>query len=376
MRRLQVFFAFLIGMLLLCSGCKGPAEPHQISYRGTTIVVWDVKEPHLPGASPFSELVAQAVEVFAEENGVKAEILFKSRSQIESLLTGTYQGEKPALVYSTEWPFLGSGVQDLAEVIPSDEYLDASLAYWTDEGKIMGIPSYIHWLCLAQKLPEAKDLKDRTGYFLSSPGFLDSGLAGLDGGWAAQFVLEYVEWVRATFGRYVEEPLDRWVQSQSGALFPVTPHMLKWLRLSQEGSNVAMLPIPSPNGQPRFHFTVPGYVVTETDETEFACAVELAKILARTRGRWAARAIGGIPCFLQDVPVYYLESGFSREERLALIAGFEKSGSRILGLGQFLIRAEIRPDITSLIERYLSGELDKQQFEEGIRLGMKSYTNH
>jgi hypothetical protein len=375
-RRLHVFFTLLIGILLLAPGCRGPVEPHQISFQGATIVVWDAKEPHLPGATPFSELVAQAVEVFAKENAAKIEVLFKSRSEIESLLTGTYQGEKPALVYSTEWPFLGSGMQDLTGVMPDDEYQDASMAYWTDDGKIMGIPSYVHWLCLASKLPESEEFKDRAGYFLASPGFLDSGLAGLDGGWAVQNVLDYVEWVGSNFGRYVEEPLDRWAQNQSVALFPVTPHMLKWLRLSEEGSSVAMLPIPGPNGQSGFYFTVPGYAVMATDETEFTCAFELGKILARTRGRWAARAIGGIPCFIQDVPVYHLESGFSREERLDLIAEFEKSGSRILRLDEFLMRGEIRPGITSLIERYLSGQLNKEQLEEGIRSRMRGYTNH
>ena len=167
-----------------------------------------------------------------------------------------------------------------------------------------------------------------------------------------------------------------WAQNQSVALFPVTPHMLKWLRLSEEGSSVAMLPIPGPNGQSGFYFTVPGYAVMATDETEFTCAFELGKILARTRGRWAARAIGGIPCFIQDVPVYHLESGFSREERLDLIAEFEKSGSRILRLDEFLMRGEIRPGITSLIERYLSGKLNKEQLEEGIRSRMRGYTNH
>ena len=91
MRRLQVFFTLLIGILLLAPGCRGPVESHQISFQGATIVVWDAKEPHLPGATPFSELVAQAVEVFAKENAVKIEVLFKSRSEIESLLTGTYQ---------------------------------------------------------------------------------------------------------------------------------------------------------------------------------------------------------------------------------------------------------------------------------------------
>ena len=114
-----------------------------------------------------------------------------------------------------------SGVMPVSYTHLDDEYQDASMAYWTDDGKIMGIPSYVHWLCLASKLPESEEFKDRAGYFLASPGFLDSGLSGLDGGWAVQNVLDYVEWVGSNFGRYVEEPLDRWAQNQSVALFPV-----------------------------------------------------------------------------------------------------------------------------------------------------------
>ena len=85
------------------------------------------------------------VEAFAREHGVEVEVLFQTRSKIEELLSGNYKGEEPSLVYSTEWPFVGSGIQDLTDLVSIGDYQDAAITYWTDAGKIMGIPSYVHW---------------------------------------------------------------------------------------------------------------------------------------------------------------------------------------------------------------------------------------
>jgi hypothetical protein len=373
--RLRAIVLLLI-MVLAC-GCKGPGEPpSELSYKGLSIVVWDAKEPHLPGASPYTELVARAVEAFAREHGVEVEVLFQTRSKIEELLSGNYKGEEPSLVYSTEWPFVGSGIQDLTDLVSVGDYQDAAITYWTDAGKIMGIPSYVHWLCLAKRGAGPVHLKDSTGYYLTGPGFLDSGLDGSNSSWTEQSLLDYVEWVKSTFGSYVEEPLDLWIQNEFNALFPVTPHLLKWLRLAQGDGSVQMLPIPGIYGEPRFHFTVPGYVVTAQEDNELRCAVELGKTLASTRGKWAARATGGMPAYIQDMPVFHVESGLTREERLALMSGFENSGCRMGDLSEFLKRTDIRNFAASLIERYLSGRISKGEFEEGIRSGMKGYNNH
>ncbi len=84
MRRLHVFFTLLIGILLplTFSVAEGRWNLTKFPFRAQPLESGDAKEPHLPGATPFSELVAQAVEA-AKENAAKIEVLFKSRSETE-----------------------------------------------------------------------------------------------------------------------------------------------------------------------------------------------------------------------------------------------------------------------------------------------------
>ena len=61
MKKLSRFILLLVGFVVLTSGCTRGASPEGLSFKGTSIVVWDVKEPHLPGASPYSEVAAGIV---------------------------------------------------------------------------------------------------------------------------------------------------------------------------------------------------------------------------------------------------------------------------------------------------------------------------
>lgn len=369
-------FVMAVLVLVLCFGCKSQSQPpSEVSVYDIKLVVWDTREPHLPGAFPYSELLANTVESFTEEHGIEVAIEHKSRQEIEDLLLGNYQGDPPCVVYSAEWPFVSESMQDLTEIVCSDDYLEAALSYWTHNGKLMGVPSYVHWLCLAKKISDSADSQDRMGYLLTAPGFLHSVLDYQHDGWAFENICNYIDWVKDTYAPCCNDVLDMWEQNEINMLCPVTPHLFKWLKLTQEGSGPQMLPIPNPQGEPRFHFTVPGYVVLAKNHEQAKYAVMLASALAANRGRWAARAIGGVPAAHQDVPVFHLESGFSREERTALLAGFKNSGAYVVDRIEFNSRNNIRTTITPAIGKYLSGKTNRREFEESIRFGMKGHTN-
>ncbi len=363
----------LLATVLLC-GCKPQTPlPHEIPSGDIRIVVWDAKEPHLPGASPYSELASLVVETYGQDLGITVELEFKSRQEIENLLLGDYQGEVPSVVYSTEWPFVGMGIQDLSEMVQVDDYLEAAASFWTHDGRLMGIPSYIHWLCLAKKAgPD--DSPERAGYFYGSPGFLHSALDYGNLGWTEEDISTYVEWVNNTYGLCPDPVLDLWEQHRINSMYPVTPHLFKWIRLSENGLATQMLPIDNPEGVPRFYFSVPGYVVMDANKDRVEYAVGLAKLLAANRGRWAARAIGCIPAYMPDIPLFDLESGFDREERVRLMAGFLDSQARIADWITYSKKNQIRIAVTRAIEEYLSGSIGREQFEQSIHAALKSHT--
>ncbi|HHY11273.1 MAG TPA: hypothetical protein GX529_01450 [Firmicutes bacterium] len=373
MRR-EIAGLVLLITLLLC-GCKERTwPPSEVSLGDMKIVVWDVKEPHLPGAPPYSELLSLVVENYANEHGAIVEVEFKSRQEIENLLLGNHQGEVPSVVFSTEWPFMGEGTQDLTAMIKAGDYLEDALSFWVYDGKLMGIPSYIHWLCLAKRAA-SDDSPGAAGYFLTAPGFLHSALDYGCMDWAEQDICDYVEWVKDTYGLYSEPVLDLWERNQISTLYPVTPHLFRWLRLSEKDCEIEMLPMDTPQGEARFYFSVPGYVILAGSQEEVECAVELAKLLAASKGRWAARAVGCIPAHVHDVPVFDLESGFTREERVNLVAGLRDSGACVVDWVEFGSRSNIRLAVTPAIERYLSGSTGRREFEESIRSALKGHTS-
>ncbi|HHT85740.1 MAG TPA: hypothetical protein GXZ88_08300 [Firmicutes bacterium] len=367
--------ALVLFAAVLLTGCKAHTPvPSRIPSGDITIVVWDAKEPHLPGASPYSELASLVTESYAENLGITVELDFKTRQEIEDLLLGNYQGEIPSVVFSTEWPFVGVGTQDLTELVRIDDYLEAAASFWVHDGKLMGIPSYVHWLCAAKRAGSGNSLGE-TGYLSASPGFLHSALDFRNLGWTAEGICTYVEWVRESYGLCSQPVLDLWEQGGINMMYPVTPHLFKWIRLSETGPDTLMMPMDSPDGVPSFYFTVPGYVIMDCDEQTIEHAVGLAQLLAVNRGRWAARAIGCIPAYMSDIPLFDLESGFTQEERVRLMGGFLDSGACIDDWLEYDKKKQVRLAVTQAIEEYLSGSRDREQFEQSIHHALKSHTN-
>jgi hypothetical protein len=312
-------------------------------------------------------------EHYAQQFGIAVEVQFKTRQEMESLLLGEYQGEVPSVVFSTEWPFVGAGAQDLTGLVPTDDYLEPAASFWTYDDRLMGVPSYVHWLCTAKRAG-TDNSSGMTGYLSGSPGFLHSGLdyGSLD--WTGEDICTYAEWVRQTYGLRSQAVLDLWRQNRIEAIFPVTPHLFKWMKLSENGGEIHLLPIDNPEGTPRFYFSVPGYVVMEADEEILEFAVGLAQVLAAARGRWAARAIGCIPALRSDIPLFDVESGFTREQRVLLMTGFFDSDARISDRTAHGHKIRICQAVVEVIEEYLSGEADRDQLEQGIHAALKSHT--
>lgn len=370
------FLVLMVFILFFCFGCKESSQPpSEVSLADMKLTVWDTKEPHLPGAFPYSELLAKTVESFVKENGIEVEVEYKSRQEIESCLLGSYQGDPPSVVYSTEWPFMSANIQDLTEHVCEGDYLEDAVLYWTHNDNLMGIPSYVHWFCLAKRNSDMDNSQDRIGYFLNAPGFLHSVLDYEHEGWTVDTIFNYIDWVKSTYRPYHNDVLDMWEQNEINMICPVTPYLFKWLKLSGDDSGVQMLPIPNPHGESRFYFTVPGYVVLACDQQQAKYAVILASALAANRGRWAARAIGGIPAYHQDMPIFHLESQFTREERIALLSGFKNSGAYAVDWMEFNNRSNTRTSITTAIGKFLSGEIGRQEFQESIRSAIKGHTN-
>ena len=120
--RSEVAAAMVLVVAVLLCGCKTQTPlPYEVPPGDIKIVVWDAKEPHLPGAPPYSELATLVAEDYAKTLGITVDLEFKPRQQIEDLLLGDYQGEIPSVVFSTEWPFVGIGTQDLTEMVEADD---------------------------------------------------------------------------------------------------------------------------------------------------------------------------------------------------------------------------------------------------------------
>ncbi len=373
--RSEVAAAMVLIVAVLLCGCKTQTPlPYEVPPGDIKIVAWDAKEPHLPGAPPYSELATLVAEDYAKTLGITVDLEFKPRQQIEDLLLGDYQGEIPSVVFSTEWPFVGIGTQDLTEMVEADDYLEAAAGFWMYDGRLMGIPAYVHWLCLAKRA-DLGNSSPNAGYFIYSPGFLHSALDYGNLDWVPEDICTYVEWVKQTYGLCQEPVLDLWEQGRIGMMYPVTPHLFKWIRLSEKDLDTEMLPIDNPEGTPRFYFSVPGYVVMDGNEQTMKYAVELAKLLAANRGRWAARAIGCIPAYVSDTPLFDLESGFDRDERLKLMSSFLQSQARITDWVTYSRKTHVRLGVNRAIEEYLSGSVSREQFEQRIYDALKSHTN-
>ncbi len=361
---------------MLCC-CRQTSEPPtDLALEVIEIAVWDAKEPRLVGAQPYSQSLFRIVESFIETYEIPVEVEFKTRQEIENLLLDNYEGHIPPVlvVFSTEWPFVGVGTQNLTETVKSDDYLKPTIAYWTHEDKLMGIPSYIHWHCLAKKGLKENDL-EAIGCLTGSPRFLYSAIGDWNSHECAENVFEYVKWAKDISSINKESALDLWTQNYINMMYPVTPQLFKWLKLSELNNRVNMFPIDNPQGNPDFYFSVPAYLVVTQNNEIIKPAIELAKLLARAKGKWAAKVLGCIPACAKDVSIFNLESGLEQNERVVLINSFYTTDTQVINYTEYEKRNKIRLAITQTVEDYLSGTIGKIEFEQGIRSALKGYTN-
>ena len=248
-------------LLQSCYGCKTQTPlPYEVPPGDIKIVAWMQRNRIFPGHLRL-ELATLVAEDYAKTLGITVDLEFKPRQQIEDLLLGIIKGDSVGGIFH-RMAFVGIGTQDLTEMVEADDYLEAAAGFWMYDGRLMGIPAYVHWLCLAKRA-DLGNSSPNAGYFIYSPGFLHSALDYGNLDWVPEDICTYVEWVKQTYGLCQEPVLDLWEQGRIGMMYPVTPHLFKWIRLSEKDLDTEMLPIDNPEGTPRFYFSVPGYVVMD-----------------------------------------------------------------------------------------------------------------
>jgi len=365
--------ALTFGVCFLMGCQKRPEALKKPSFEGLEITVADAREPHLPGARPYQDEVTRVVREFEEKHKVKVNLLFLAREEIQRTLIGMERENAPHLCFSGEWPLAGDTFADVSSGISGEDYHDCALSYWSKDGRVLGIPSYIHWFCLAARgIEEAEhsgenvpqSIRWKTGYWPDTMAFYSSVLDSV--GWDAGHMADYLEWVKDTYGPLIEDPLEAWTKGSVDGLFPVNAYLFIWLRVSQKDQKISILPVPGPFGETGFYYTVPGYVVLTQQEPMRSLAIELGKVLACHRGRWAARAMGGIPACVADMAIFNLESGFSYAERQLLFGISKVSRYTIPSAKEQAERQDILAGLEDLARDYLSGRIERQHLENGI----------
>lgn len=365
---LRYAYILLSCVLIIASGCQGQVRtvPHEISFKGLRIVVWDAGQPLFLDKNPWENDMMECVKEFAEKYQVSVEVRFASREDIRKAIAGETEA-LPDLVYSTEWSVLHSNLVPLGEVLDFSEILDSARTFWTDKGgEILGIPAYIHWFSTASKQKGA--VGGKAGYWPESPAFfapiLSEGLTEVD-------VLEYLRWVRETYGPPDPDPLTLWEDGEASVLFPVNPYLLRWLEESGGGAFPSMLPAPS---GARVFYTAPGYVVLSGADPKRTCCALLGKALAEKLGLWAAQTFGGIPACSKDVSAFHLFSSLPYEDRVFLLGAVEDAAVTAPDEGEELLRLKIQEACGEDIFRYLQGLLSEEELIGSIQRQLGGHT--
>lgn len=381
-RALLILFLLISGLLLF--GCEKKEEIKTPSYEDLKITVVDTREPHLPGAPAYQDQVTELVKKFEADRKVKVNLVFLERDKVQELLSKGKLEDDPDfsadLCYSGEWPFYAENGKPV-DNLPVSSYLDAAASYWTRDGKMVGIPSYIHWFCVAANesltgitirnqpgVPfiSPENLKGKVGYWPDSVAFFKVALDPV--GWSAQNLMEYTFWVKDSLGTMVEDPLEAWTQGSLKGLYPVNPYLLRWLKVSNQESKIFFFPLPS-------YYTVPGYIVLSREEANKTVATELGILLARQRGRWAARAMGGIPACVDDMTIFNLESGFTYDERQMILEVTKATNLQLPTLSEFLRNGEITTGLEEEVKGFLSGKSKEEELQGSILKIFQVHTN-
>ncbi|MBE3520251.1 MAG: hypothetical protein IMW97_08210 [Firmicutes bacterium] len=406
-------------LMSTCFGCSGrlpeksegpvPALPP-----GEELVVWDMKQPHFPGSRPYEEEVQRVCEEFQKKTGIPVKLVFVSRWELpDALLKAKRESKLPDVLFSGEFPCLTGLERDLAGLLNSGQYQEAAIAAWTRGGRIVGIPSAVLWLGIAarkdalnsQQPGQSGDLgidpSTVTGLLRSlavlptSEAFMEIATRDLSGRYRSpREIASFVSWIKMNVPQFpAESCLERFKRGEVWGIYGATPYSFKWLRISSEpGSSgqPVLGPLVFQGGDVGFRFTVPGYVILSGSEAKMKASAELGKLLAENHGRWGARALGLIPARIEDLPIFTLESGFTREERSCLLRSLGTTATgpspQGQGAGRGNAPANAAPDdlftrykrleqLAGVLSSYFSGDLTDDELVEEIARVLEGNTN-
>lgn len=410
--RSGVLLLTLVLCLSVVTGCgERPMRPGESPLvpeapLGEEIVVWDMRQPHFPGLRPYEEEVERVCDGFEEASGIRVSLAFVTRWELPAAVeTAAREGKLPDVLFTGEFPCLTGLERDLTGFLDPHEFQDPSLRAWTVGGKTFGIPAAVFWLGVAVRkdargpqtegddvagVPPASGRNTGAlGLFPSSEAFMHVAVFGLSGKERdAEEIATYLSWLKATLKPPSGPCLEEFRRGEIKGLYGVTPYMFKWLRItSQPGASdqPVLRPLAFDGGETGFAFTVPGYVVLSRSESKLKASAELARLLAQNYGRWMARAAGLVPARVDDLPVFTVESGLAKEERLAVLKALDSDATAHLwthvhGPGQngapraLTARREIQERLAGVFSRWFSGNVDGEELVREITSAIKGNT--
>lgn len=370
-------FLLCVVLLAVAAGAcaTGTKTPKEQILSGLSMTAWDVAQPVVPGAPDYAQDVARVVAEFEQRYGVKVDLKTVGRQDIVKVLSGKAPAGDVALTFSTEWPFAPANLPGVPGEVDAGAFLGAAAAYWTKDGNMLAIPAYVHWVSAvsASGATEGASGAAAPVYIPDSPAFLRSVMDYPLGGWDPDGVAAYIAWIRETYGPPAGDPLAAWKEGAARSVFPVTPYLYEWLRDSG-GRPVTIAPEAGPQSEPSLYYTVPGYVVLAAEEPYRTCAARLGEALAANLGRWAARAIAGLPAAVADTAVFQVDSRLPTAERVALIQAFSAGDLHVPGASDFLYAESVEDAIRQSVSDFLSGKADEAELRESIREASGKHT--
>lgn len=403
-------------LILICPGCARQMPQKSegqvpVLPPGQEIVVWEMKQPHFPGSRPYEEEVQRVCEQFQQKTGIRVKLVFVSRWELpDALLKAREESKLPDVLFSGEFPCLTGLERDLAGILDAGQYQETALAAWTRGGRIMGIPSAILWFGIAARKDVLNSQQGEPGDFRTDPSTLNGLLRSLGvlptseafmqiathelsgRHRAPREIASFVSWIKMNVSESAQEfCLQRFKRGDIQGIYGVTPYIFKWLRISSEpGSSgePVLVPLIFEKGDTGFGFTVPGYLILSGAEPKLKASAELGKLLAQNYGRWGARALGLIPARIEDLPIFTLESGFTREERSQLLkildltsiplspqdAGVEEVAADA-ALDDLFTRYKCLEELAGVLSSYFSGNLIDDGLAEEIAHALEGNTS-
>lgn len=395
-RRLSawVLIAFCLALTIVPGcGTRTRTLPHEVSFEGLKLVVWDANQPLYPGSPSWEEEVNDCVREFSDEYRVSVEVRFVTREELRLAITGKFISDKvedadaPDLVYSTEWPVVSKSCAPVHDILDLNDLLDSTVSYWTKDARVLGIPAYAHWFCAAARSSPGKTpgdeisantdwvtgCKGKISYWQESPAFFGPIAAN---GLTEESIMTYLQWVKSFCGPPAPDPLTSWQSGEVLALFPVNPHLFRWLQTSGGGhGDIVPLTLPGPLGEGGAFYTVPGYVVLAQADPKKTCAALLGQVLAQRLGQWAARTFGGIPASSVDMSTFHLCSALSYEDRTSLTRAIQEGSLVAPDSAKEQVRMEMQSFCADSILRYLQGLLSLDDLAQSIRRGLSGHTS-